>query len=1766
MKKQSTVKRIMFCAPLSMLVLFVAFMFGKTVMAAEDGVITWNSCSAGLLDNNTVSYTVDDGNEFVLEGEIGGVEALYYSYSMLDDDYENDGTQINVSDTGSISITLNISNLDDNTPKVYFYSKLDDANWVTNELSFAFLEPDINTNGSVLIDESDAMTPISGKIINVKSATHVLISSTLYSGSEYSENDNNLTEIVLNTDNEYSFSTELSNDYARNYSVLYLYVVNNTSRKIYAKKTIQIGQMPSFTNDSSDVYIDEIYNFTGTVSVQYKISGTISNANIGYSLDDLGGLSTETEIIDLLKGKKAVNDANGTISVSGIDTLPWNGTPVYLYLFNPDTKQIYDIKTSRVKRHWLAIDGYGVNFICTDLVNGEEPIIYLEVGKDSLSTNYLLTNVSDLYRSGFRVVIRDLNGSIVKMSDPWYKENYSSNEYKNQVTISGLTNIPKEGKDYIASLEYIASGNKVIKMGKEIPFTIKNQEPEMEWSDENINSSKIIEFPRYGATYVSAIVSGYLDGDKIAWTTEEFETEADLIAWAQDENTKKYNIITYNNKVLFDIADFPRVDDTLHFYFIRQNSIDAPDHLGDYSVKYKTISHGFGTIRGYLGDIYKIGDIYVYFCDVEESEDGEIGNAAINGYLVNAMVGDQIVWTEEDLEGEELTTWASTENANVFNVNDNDKSIYGSESDYYYTYKLEMNNISFEEDTTSHLVHIYIRRDVGDTYQITYLGDITIKKAHKPELVSINSSEFDNENKLNITFEAKDFDTGIFRVVAKYKKHQKNYAGYEYESPEEKEWLNEEDNYYNPGGVVSGSIELKDLSDEEKRTITIVVEDKDGRETTYDELFVNKPEMVISPKNPLQSFGESNYYVSNSRNEDFIIRAYKNKDALNNGKTEMELANLKSITVKINGVEYPALGEEFAETEEVDNYPLTLNLSSALVPKALDNIYYVEVIAENKLGNKKNKEFKFEVDSNNPEITLFTVNDKQQYLPSSDEKNYKHIDNGEAKIKITAKDEGVGGLKDIKYYWQDLSGNKSNVVVDKIDERTYEATISLSKDQSFKGYLFANAEDTLGNKQEKDSTFGGIIIEKPETHNAENHINISVPESGAKDRSGNPLYNSGKTFTINVADGYSGIASVTWNVSAPHDSSINKSGSLTINENGDLTGSGWNKNGTDKNLVTAVSTQITVDGNSDDIELYVRMTDRAGNSSEQRVKFSIDKVNPTISVTYGGAAGDPEFTNYYADTRTATIVVKERNFNQDSANNMVSNTLGNKGTLSSWKESRDDKNPDNSTYTATVTFDKDDRYNLTYQVSDRAGNSADAVTTPEFIIDKINPEISIAFDNGNGLNGYFANARSATISVKDVNFEASRVTITGVNGQEYTISNWTRKDNTYSALITFSKDGVFSFEASVRDKAGNQGNTVRADKFTIDQTKPEITIEGLKDKAAYSGSIKPTISFKDTNIDKKSVKLELIGANRGIVDLTDKYIVSEDGLTYTLKDIEAIKENDDLYTLRVTVKDLAGNITTEEIKFSINRFGSIYVLGDLLKGINDKYVRNAKGLKVTEINVNKIKKGSVVITLSINGVPKTLVEGTDFTIVSKESDAEWNEYTYEFDDSLFGKDGSYIITISSEDEAGNKNNSDNEDKEASIKFGIDATAPIIAAINFEPYMFYAVNGMDFVISVKDNMLLDSFDIYVNGQKVDYSQDEEMITFFVAESNKRQDIKVVARDRAGNETIETFEGILVAGNILIRFAHNKAAIIITAASFLAILIGIGALIGIRRARL
>lgn len=1758
MKQKSMAKRAFIYSAITVLVLFCAFMISRSVRA-DVVKLRWTEVS-----NNTVEVTIDDGDTdtFPLTGEVDDtVDKVKWSYNSIPaDQLDNDGNEVDLTDKSNISVGVSLRTLnpDTNGKDVYFYVHSTDNGWTNSTVKFVLQEPEVNLGSTIFYYLGEAFS-IDGEIENTAKVVKVFLSNESSLTGTYTIGEEPQSVVTKDTDtNKYSFSVPVTEvtGFNNESKTAYLYAIDNTGA-ILAKKEIEIRNAPKLSIDDPNVEVD-LTQYNGSEDVTFGVSGYKDGAKAGYTLTDFSGVTDEQTIINGLTGVVTIDSYADTLTKSfSLSSFSTEGTDVYFYLFKDS--QIFDVKTVTVKRKQFEADNSNLKLV--DSNNSETNTIYLKIGEHSVNADFLLSNIPTQYgqiypwyskTNPYRLYIVEADSdNFVCSGNSWDRQGDSSPySYKQTISINNLNYLSPGGKKYIAHLEYGTNNNsQYFRVGKSFEFWIKNEIPEMTWESTEVSDK--ISLPIY-KDKISAIISGWRNGDVIAWTTDNLTAE-ERVDWAKG-GPQTYNINQWSNRVEFDVDKLPLTDSDCYFYLIRSNEDPTEDpevfSLGNYPVKYRDQINSFGQLISELpldNRIYTINNKdYYFFGELQQSQ-----AHTITGYYENGLENDEFAWTESELTDEELAEWGSNEKLNVVSL---DFTVSPHSQEYYYNcYSFSIDNFKFTNDEPK-TIRLYTRRDIGGgNYKFNCLGTVIVQKAHYPELTFVNSESkyyFDQDETslkdITISLTANDVDTGIQEITVIYKKDG--------QPKTEELYKVENTKNYAPNQGVSRKIKISGIMNDEDKFISILVKNFSGREMIYNGLFTSKPELIVKSVNELESFGQKDYYTSDTRNESFEITAKKNEQTSSDSNDNSEIATL---FVEVNGI---AIVNKDYKDSNAESVKEVINLSDNRIPDSSDNKYNVYVKVTNKLNNVAENTFIFEVDSNKPEITGFVVNGRE--MPSdADTGRYTYITNQKIETEIKVSDSGSGGLKDIKYYWEDISGAKSEEKTVALENHPDTATTKTSKDSSFKGFLFASADDMVGNSPDKYATFGGTIVELSDKHNSENHIDIGVPDSGAKDGKGNPLYNGAASFSINVYDSFSGIRSVEWKVTAPNDKNANSSGSLNINE-GSLSDNGWSQNGTDKNIVTSVSRQITVDGNSDDFVLYVRMVDNAGNSSEKSIGFSIDKVKPSVSVTYGNQTGDPDFNNYYADSRTATIVVKERNFNQDSANSIIANSLGNKGTLSAWKEKRDAENPDNSTYTATVTFDKDDRYNLTYQCSDKAGNTSDAVTTPEFVIDKTVPELTITFNNGNGKNGYYANPRTATISVKEVNFDASRVYITGINGQAYTLSNWTRKDNTFSTLITFGKDGKFAFDISVKDKAGNEGKSVRESEFTIDLNKPEIIIEGVKDKSANNGTVAPKITFKDTNIDKDTISVELVGAINGRADLTNKYTVSEDGLIYTFKNIENIKDNDDLYTLRASVKDLAGNITTEEVKFSINRFGSIYILGENLKSINDKYVQSVKGIDITEINVNKIKKGSVVITLTVNGVPQTLVDGTDYKVEAEESEGDWKQYKYKFEDSLFVKDGSYILAVVSEDEAGNTNNNSNETKEAEVKFGVDATAPIIAAVNFESNQYYDSNGADFSVSVKDNMILDSVKVYVNNEPVNCTQDEEIYTFHIAESNKRQDVKVVATDLAGNEAIESYDGILIAGNILVRFLHNKLAILISSLSVAAVFIGGGIFLSLR----
>ncbi len=667
----------------------------------------------------------------------------------------------------------------------------------------------------------------------------------------------------------------------------------------------------------------------------------------------------------------------------------------------------------------------------------------------------------------------------------------------------------------------------------------------------------------------------------------------------------------------------------------------------------------------------------------------------------------------------------------------------------------------------------------------------------------------------------------------------------------------------------------------------------------------------------------------------------------------------------------------------------------------------------------------------------------------------------------------------------------------------------------------------------------------------------------------NGLYNGDVTVDITVTDPtvgstYSGLKTVVYRVY--NMGVLTQEGVLYENTN---------SNPTSSELVQSWSGSIVVSSalnNSNDVRVEVYAQDNALNDNTATTSMQIDITAPTIVVSYDN--NNPDSTSYYNASRTATIVVTERNFDADDVVVTITNTEGTIPAVVGWTTVAGTGNGDNTTHTATVTFAADGDYTLALAYTDEAGNVATSInytgTTPtEFTIDCTKPVVSVSYDVNDAQNGnYYSAVRTATITITEHNFTADRVVITmtatddGAAITVPTVSGWTGTGDTHTATVVYPGDGLYTFDIAVTDLAGNDSDDYAQDTFYVDLTTPEITIEGVADRSANRGDVIPVITISDTNFSSSLVSITLTGANRGAVELDGDYSSIHNGIVFTFQNFPEEEYVDDIYTLSVVVTDLAGNANELTCQFSVNRFGSTYLLSDATSALLGTYVTEATDLVITEINPDELS--NIKITLFKNAETIVLTEGVDYSITVEGGDGGWYSYTYTIFASNFTDDGVYRIVIHSEDAAENVAENTLDTKGAEISFGVDKTAPNVVVTNVESRTTYAVDSLTVILYASDNLLLDSLEVYLDSETEVYcswdsdavsaSADGEFTFDISGDSVSAHTLKVLCTDAAGNTFEEEISNFYVTTNMWVRYYTNTPLVVGS-------ILGAAALIGI-----
>lgn len=983
----------------------------------------------------------------------------------------------------------------------------------------------------------------------------------------------------------------------------------------------------------------------------------------------------------------------------------------------------------------------------------------------------------------------------------------------------------------------------------------------------------------------------------------------------------------------------------------------------------------------------------------------------------------------------------------------------------------------------------------------------------------------------------------------------------------------------NSENFVNGKAEFKiQLNNDEKfeAILSAEAEDNVGNITgkvipTTENSNIESSNIMIEKTKPtiekLNITGEDGLIEYEIKTKDNGITWWYNKDVDFTFNIKDVDSGIGSVEISIN--DKVLVDESYNGNTDEKTTNLDFKVSTAGLKTDADGSYTLNVEVTDNAGNKSIMQpLTIYKDTSAPKINGFKFVGYDETEPCAEVTDYGFFFKQETTVIISAIDEvPTSGIKEITYYTVDIDNGKTAETVKTVNEN---GEIEVTIPANFKGQIYAKVNDNVLNTSEFVSP-DKAVVESEEKHRQEKHIEIIPAETTLKTTDNSPLYKDNVEVKVIVTDTYSGIDSIEWSIDDPLTDAVN--GKIQVgNADGKNVGDeidGWKIESKDANLVTKMSKTITVSNNSNDIDVVVKMTDRAGNTSTDEISFNIDKTVPVIEVTYDNNTPDATYKDFYKENRTATITVTERNFNADDVKIDITNTDNVIPKLSEWKTVVNEENPDLTTHTATIVYEADGDYKFDIAYSDLATNPAADFEEQSFTIDKTKPVVKVTYDNNKALNQkYYAAERTATITVTEHNFDEKRIVVSGKatdNGKKVTfpaVSEWTKNGDIYTATISYKADAKYTFDIKATDKAGNVYDSYKAEEFYIDKTAPEVEITGVANNSANNGKVAPVVKYTDTNFTENGVTVTLSGVNRGKVDYSRGVAGIANGQTMSYENFRTVKEVDDIYTLTAKVVDMAGNETTKSITFSVNRFGSTYNL-ESIKSYNNKYLQTMGDLVFTELNVNSLDLGNIKVKLTKNGTPSDLVLNKDFTVDVSGGNGRWYTYTYTIKSALFEDDARYALSFYSVDASGNINENIDETKEAVVSFGVDKTKPAVVPIDLKDSERYKESVKQVTIDVKDNLSLEGVKIYLNDVEVKYEVNGESYTFSVPESRERQTIKVVAIDAAGNEQVTIIKDILVSTNAFVQWVNNTEAFVGTIAAVVLVVGGIVAFAVLRK---
>lgn len=673
-----------------------------------------------------------------------------------------------------------------------------------------------------------------------------------------------------------------------------------------------------------------------------------------------------------------------------------------------------------------------------------------------------------------------------------------------------------------------------------------------------------------------------------------------------------------------------------------------------------------------------------------------------------------------------------------------------------------------------------------------------------------------------------------------------------------------------------------------------------------------------------------------------------------------------------------------------------------------------------------------------------------------------------------------------------------------------------------KGYVVMFVRNEANNKSY-------VVGKKVIVDNVEPKGEVSASSNPNK----NGYYNTALNLDVNVTDeptdAYSGIKEISYTVyvdEAPVETDV-----LV-----DLSSASKDKDG----LIPSHKFQIKLDPEKyegTDYKVVVKLVDNAGNPAEVVSQvYKLDAKAPEIAITYDPIVAQNDAT-YINSNVTATITVTEKNFDPNGFKLVVTKdgvkypvtVPANSWVMDKAKE----------TSIAKVTLSEDGKFVVTAECIDLADNKAEYDKVDTFIIDMTNPKVSVSYNNDDARNeSYYNKERTATITVIEENFDEKLFILNMDGSSQTTVGKWSTVGSTHTMTIQFTRDGSYEWSLKGSDLAGNEAEEYKESLFYIDTVSPSIEISGVEDKSANAGDVNPIVVLGDENFDAEGASITLKNSKGVTVKLSETKVATANGYSYALTNVNALE--DEIYTLMVSVKDLAGNESTQEIRFSLNRNGSAYDLSQIDALMEKVYVRydDMEDVNIYEMNVDQIESFTIFMSRNgemmmnvRNGNRPTNIEQNTVYYMSKESgsDEKGYEYQYTIFKENFQEEGMYNVTLYSKDEAGNEVNSTLTDKGAEIIFVVDNTKPevIVSGIPEKEGEYFKTDHNQVNVVVNDNFMLDEASIVVLNEN-----EEPIIEYnYLDEVNEAGDIFSFTLDSEGEYVAIAYKASDKAGNVV-----------------------------------